>query len=245
MSWILPKRQRVNTAGDRGGRPGNSQDDAAAAVPPVPGGVSGLLEAVAKLSLNTAQRNRELEGVVISGWMMDIASPAVTAMKDAGVTYSEALKDRKENPTKPDPGSPHLQSWAALAAVLAEVAVREDGPPELQLSSKLMKEYYQWMTTATADEVGFAIRSCRVKINQQSKGKGKGEGEAADKDGARILLGLVGEVGAGLERRRLEQVVNKLMFEVGASRRFVGSPPPTHNEREVQRLLRQANARRR
>jgi hypothetical protein len=77
------KRQRVNSAGDRGGRASGCQDEAALF------DEGGLLAAMARWWLDTAQRIRELEGVVSSCWMLDIACP--TAM-DANITCSEVIK---------------------------------------------------------------------------------------------------------------------------------------------------------
>jgi hypothetical protein len=44
-----------------------------------------------------------------------------------------------------------------------------------------------------------------------------------DKDGARILFGIMGEVGKGQKRRPFDTVVDEMLFQVGAPR-FRGKP---------------------
>ena len=75
-----------------------------------------LLEEVAKLALNTAQRGRAMEGVLFTYWIVPRNHEIVEAMDGKGREYATAVEGKADEHGF---GTPDIHTWAALIKFLA------------------------------------------------------------------------------------------------------------------------------
>ena len=75
------------------------------------------LRAMAKMLLILMQTTRDLTAAVFDTYLGKVTTPLIKASSKAGKTYSESIKQWKDNHDKSEPhpfGAPHLQVWLEL-----------------------------------------------------------------------------------------------------------------------------------
>ena len=131
MSWLLPKRAAAEAA--QGAPEAKGRRKEAAKDP-----VDDLLLDVAKLSLNTAQRNRALEGLLCENWDVEHKGNVPQAMEAEGQRYAEAVEGKgADHPM----GPPHIHKWRAMVQVFCKMDFKEN--KSLVASQEIIKEHVQ------------------------------------------------------------------------------------------------------
>lgn len=123
------------------------------------GGAAGaerhLVQLVAKLTLQTAQVNRDLVATTVVTYLVKADSPMATAGKKAAQNYSDSVRGRADHPY----GPPSIHIWPAFVTALRDLATT---PPK---HKDTLTQYLGWLATPTLDMADLAqhIRLCYLK----------------------------------------------------------------------------------
>ena len=128
----------------------------------------------AKVTLNTAQRTRDLENELLNIVLED-SSPVVLEMAAAGVQYSKEVEGK--TPDQHQKGPPHIHKFAALMEALDTEAKKlpEQGPvePVMQVAATTiikMNEAWAGLDLWQANDL---VRICKVRSCIDKKGRSK------------------------------------------------------------------------
>ena len=118
----------------------------------------------AKLSLNTAQRTRDLENELLNVVLED-SSPVVQEMAAAGVQYSKEVEGK--TPEQHQKGPPHLHKFAAMMEVLEKEAKKlpDQGPiePVMQVAAATILKMTEAWAGLDLWQANDLVRICKVR----------------------------------------------------------------------------------
>ena len=112
---------------------------------------------LSKLSLNTAQRTRELEGAVYTAVNMETKSAVAKALKEAGVHYNELVQNNPGHGA----GPPHILVWVALVEAVQAQDLQALAPDHKETLSK----YQAKLDKQEQHEALEETTSCKYKEN--------------------------------------------------------------------------------
>ena len=175
-----------------------------------------------KMSLNSAQRIRELEGAVMRCLAIQKDSFIDTRLAEAGTDHNMAVQGQPGH----GKGPPHIHIWSALVdAVLEDPALKEwdaDKKAALQayMTTKVEKQ--------SQAELGLEVSACRRKTNYSK------EGEAATCRVTWCCRATIEHEGATIP---VDRLLVQAMLHTGAVLNL-GAPPPGNHERVLGKMLR-------
>lgn len=205
-----------------------------------------LTEAVLKLTLNSAQRVRELESATEDSWTLPSAHPAVQAMEEAGRSWSAASQALPRTPegaaqVSAKLGPPHVQKWASLLRVLSSMAAPtapasssaaggSTRPEDFMNHQAILKRHFEDIANMTIEQISFLITVLKVKSTRDRPGRDKT---------VRVILAVQQHPPpkpiAEKLRDSMTDTLNavRFAFEAIGGVRQQGAPPPSVLERVV------------
>lgn len=231
MSWQLSTGQA--TATPAAGR------DAKRAKSGQPGGPEEgdahirFVNDVARLSLNTAQRERELEAKLPSS-VMNADHPLALALDVIGRNYAKDIREGGENHGK---GPPHLHKGQGVLMFL-QVANQQHPPPErYQKFVKAIEQTLKDLATMTPSEAELVFSTCRMKSMIDKPGKTSTVRLHFSSDTMVDLTGSGPQTAMDLGNRvPLEEAVRTLL-RFHEIKQMSGPPGPTMTEKRVSNSL--------
>ena len=174
-----------------------------------------------KLSLNTEQRNRELEGAVYTTVLIPRGSPVCMAAMQAGATYAQ---EAKKNPMSHGRGPPHIHVGLAVLEALSKTEDTEN----LGLVKKLLEK----LRASTIPQACRSVRAFKVKECHDKPGQPK-----QNRVTMKIEGGVIVKIGEELyENKSYEDAVLAMLENIGAEYK-PGAPPAGDQARKVRKAL--------
>lgn len=195
-----------------------------------------MVELTAKISLNNAQRQRDLEAFLIENWTLPADHHIVKSMNEAGAKYAAAVEGKgADHPY----GCPHIHKWKAMvAAAINEelwdpplpVAGMEAPPIQQQAVTKLIA-HQKDLDKLSVDLVGELVGLCRTKSKLEKKDQAKE---------VRIFFVIDPASCAGpqLATSALDvEVAMKVVLEAKGAKKAIGPVPPSMMEKRLSAIL--------
>lgn len=179
-----------------------------------------LLRLVAKLSLNTAQRGRDLEAATFQTWELPRKHSVITATESAGKDYSAAVQGRGVDH---EFGPPHVHKFVAALRTLADLA----WPPELLTPSAAEKEVVDSLPRHTAASLASMGVAWKVKNAIDKKDKPKT---------TKMVIKVTHRLEVQGKQVELGEMIEMLFLNL-KFRKSMRGPPPSMLENKVSKKL--------
>jgi len=182
-----------------------------------------VIEGIAKLSLNTAQRLREVENAVIESWVFPSDHQIIKALADTGKRYHDLCAGKTDHKY----GPPHVHKWGTLMRCLQEAKPPSDSRHDIIVAFEVVYAHYQQLEKFDLEDMAELCRHCRTKTCREQK----------DKVARTRLFYAVNtscSIGPRMAHRPIDlDMAVKLMLQQAGGTKSLGPAPPSMLEKQV------------
>ncbi len=123
-----------------------------------------------KLALNTAQRQRDVEGCIIENWTIEEEHMIPKAMAKTGELYAH----RKREEAMEVDGQPHIHKYMAMIETMVEWGkAKQDQTEDLKKALIIITTHGEDLGKLASDQVAEIISMCKVKTRNDRPGRQK------------------------------------------------------------------------